>query len=170
MRRIIIIALSLLPFCVAAQESQLDEFFNRYSGQEGFTSVHITKYMFEIFKNVEMEDKAFQETVNNLNSIKILTADSTYINNEQLDFGKALKEKLPSAIYKEMMVIRDGGETISFMVNEEKGLITEFVMTVDGDSPVLIFMEGSIDLKQLSKLSKSMNVTGFEHLDKVDEK
>jgi hypothetical protein len=44
-------------------------------------------------------------------------------------------------------------------------------MTVDGlASPVLIYLEGDINLKHISKLSKSMKIDGFEHLEKIDEK
>jgi hypothetical protein len=42
------------------------------------------------------------------------------------------------------------------------------IVTGQGNA-VLMFLEGDIDLKSISKLSKSMKITGFEHLDKIDE-
>ena len=67
------------------------------------------------------------------------------------------------------MVVKEGPETITFMVRENQGRISELVMTLEGGSESLVlFLEGDISLKDLSKLSQSMNVEGFEHLEKIE--
>ena len=44
-------------------------------------------------------------------------------------------------------------------------------MIVNGDHDFLLMtMTGDLDLKDISKLSKTMDIDGFEHLDKVDDK
>lgn len=68
------------------------------------------------------------------------------------------------------MIVKDGSETITFLIHEKKSVISEFVMLIEEKEEVaLIFLEGDIDLNRLSKLSKSMKVTGFEHLDKIKQ-
>jgi hypothetical protein len=173
MRTITFILLLVLPVFSNAQETQLNSFFEKYSGKEGFTSVYITKYMFELFTKIDdkNKDKDLDNVISKLNSIKILTIDSATNIKTNLKFGKELLSILPKNIYKELMIVKDGGQTITFMIRENGPKISEFVMTIDGSaSPVLIFLEGDIDLNHISKLSKSMKINGFEHLEKIDEK
>jgi len=69
------------------------------------------------------------------------------------------------------MIVKDGKQEVIFKVREDGKKITEFVMVVkDASEPVLMFLLGDIDLKQISKMSKTMDIKGFEHLEKVEEK
>lgn len=171
MKKIIILILILTPFITNAQESPINSFFEKHSGQEGYTSIYITKYMFELFSKVtdDNEAKEFEDITSKLNAIKILTMDSTMNANSPIGFEKQITSLLPKSTYKDLLVIKDGNETIKFLINEKDNLISEFVMIVYGDTePVLIILDGEINLKQISKLSATMNVKGFEHLDKVN--
>ena len=128
--------------------------------------------MFELFAKIsdEQEDKEFKELTSNLNSIKILTADSLMEVRNGGKFQKELMQILPKTNYKELMIIKEGKQDIRFLIREEKNKISELVMIVTGQGePVLIFLEGDINLKNISKLSKSMKIKGFEHLEKVDD-
>ena len=173
MKKIIIILLVVLsPIWLFAQNSKLNDFFDKYSGQEGYTSVYITKYMFELFAKIsdEKEDKEFKELTSKLNAIKILTADSTMEVRNGGKFQKELLQILPKSNYKDLMIIKEGKQDIRFLIREEKSKISELVMIITGQGEaVLIFLEGDIDLKNVSKLSKSMKIKGFEHLEKVDK-
>lgn len=169
MKSIILSAFMLISILTNAQQTPANKMFEKYSGQEGYTSIYITKYMFDLFSkvNTEEEDKEFKDVTSKLTAIKILTAD----NESNSKFNDEFAEILKIPAYKEMMVIKDGKETIKFLIHEANNKISEFLMLVYGDdAPVLIFLEGDIVLKDLSKLSKTMNVNGFEHLDKVEEK
>lgn len=173
MRNKLLLAILLIPFLALAQETPANKFFEKYSGQEGYTSVYITKYMFDIFAKIsnDEEGKEFKEITSKLNSIKILTIDSALNAQSDRKFDKELSDLLPKTEYKDLMIIKDGKQTVKFLINEQNDIITEFLMIVYGDGdPVLIFLDGDIDLKQISKLSKTMNVEGFEYLENVDEK
>ena len=86
-------------------------------------------------------------------------------------FLKDLRAALPKKDYKDLMIVKDGPETISFMIREEGPKISEFVMTIEGDgAPFLLFLEGDIDLNELAKLSRSVDINGFQHLDKLKDK
>jgi hypothetical protein len=163
----------MFPLLVNAQKSQLNVFFDKYSGQEGYTSVHITKYLFQMFAKIstDEENKEFKEVTSKLTAIKILTVDSALNVTKKVDFGNDLKKILPRSEYKDLMIVKDGKKTISFVIKESNDKISELVMTISGPgSPVLIFLEGDIDLASMSKLSKKMNIDGFEHLEDIDDK
>ncbi len=174
MKKIILSVIMLVSLLTMAQETPANKFFESHSGKEGYSSVYITKYMFELFSKVSNneEDKEFKEVTSKLKSIKILTVDSLTNINNQKTFEKELSSILRNSEYKEMMVIKDGAQTVKFIINEKNDKISEFLMMIYGGDkePVLIFLEGDINLKKISKLSKTMNVDGFQYLDNIDKK
>lgn len=169
MKKLAIILLAILPMLGMAQESQLNALFNKYSGQDGYTSVYITSYMFDLFSKIaDEEDSDFENVTKGLDAIKIITVSNS---NLAEDFYKEIDKALPPSIYKDFMIVNDGGQEITFKVREEGSKITEFVLIVkDKHEPVLLFLQGDIDLAKMAKMSKSMDIKGFEHLDKVDDK
>lgn len=172
MRKLCLILLFLLPLISFGQETELGRFFEKYSGKEGYSSIYITKYMFDLFKKIETteEDKEFQEAISNLTAIKILALSNSETKRSNT-FRSELNSALPKSKYKELMIIKEADQTVTFWVREEGEKISEFVMTVDEKSdPVLILLEGDIDLNQVAKLSRSMKVSGFEHLEKIEDK
>lgn len=171
LKTLYILLIICVPIIGSAQNSVVQQLFDKYSGQEGFTSVHISSYMFELFSKIESEDKELKEITKNLESIKILAMDSMANKKRGMESYRELAHAFEGSEYKDLMVIRDGAEEVKFLIKDENDKIRELVMLVGGnDDLVLIFLEGNIDLKQISKLSKSMNIDGFEHLDKVADK
>lgn len=171
MKNIFLSAFLLVSILVNAQQSPANELFETHSGQEGYTSVYITKYMFELFAKItnEEDQKEFTDITSKLESIKILTIDSALNVKEDFAFDQEITTLIKSNNYKELMIVKEGKETIKFLINEKNDKISEFLMSVIGDgNSVLIFLQGDINLKQISKLSKTMNVSGFKHLDKID--
>ncbi len=167
---LIVCLLVSLPCLVWAQSSPYQQFYEKYAGQEGYTSIHITPHMFNLFKKLDTdaEKGEFEEVVKSLTSIKMLVADSTTLIKNH-SFNKQLSA-LQSNNYKELMQIQDGSEKITFLMNEKAGKISEFVMIIKGSETVLISLEGNMDLEQISKLSKSINIDGLQHVDKIDNK
>ncbi len=166
---LIVISLSM---GVMAQKSPVEQLFDKYSGQEGYTSVHFTSYMFEIFAKIanEEEDKEFKEASSKLESIKILTIDSALNANRKESFYKEISALITAPEYKDLMIVKDGAEEIKFMIKENGETISELVMIISGGGEgVLMSLIGDIELKEISKLSKSMDIKGMEHLEKVEE-
>ena len=161
----------LLPAVVYAQDSKLNQFFNKYSGQEGYASVYITEYMFDLLKKVnsEKEEEKFEDITSNLKGIKILMLSEGNAE-KKAAFLKEINEMLNDERYKELMIVREGDETVTFMIHEDGDRISEFVMKIDGQQePGIIFLEGSMTLRQISELSGKMDVKGFDHLDEIDK-
>jgi hypothetical protein len=160
----------ILPMLGIGQESQLNKLFDKYSGQKGYTSVHITSYMFELFSKIADEDDAdFENVTKGLDAIKILTVSDSHTKTNQ-EFYDEINLALPASVYKDFMIIKEDGQEILFKVRDEGDKISEFVMIVkDPHEPVLLFLQGDIDLAKVAKMSKSMDIKGFEHLEKVDD-
>ncbi len=57
------------------------------------------------------------------------------------------------------------------MIDEKDGVVSEFIMVMRGDDEfVLLDMFGQIDLNQIVKLSRTMNIDHLDKLEKIEEK
>lgn len=169
---LIILAILCPGFVYAKKVSTLDEYFDKYSGKEGYSTIHITKYMFDLFTKISAEDDAeYKETMNKLTAIKILSLKTPSNNNKQTCFPDELNDILSDSRFKELMIIKDGEKTIEFKIIESNDKISMLAMTVCGQGDYfLMWLEGEINLKDVAKISRSTNIQGFEHLQKLDNK
>jgi len=150
-----------------------DKIFDKYSGSEGFTTVYITKYMFDLFKTSDegtKETDDMAKALGNLNSIKILATDDDPETPISVNLYQEVMKELPVSLYKELMVIKEKDQDVRFLVREDKGKVVELLMLVGGkNQSVLICIQGIIDMKNISKLAKGMDIEGLENLEKIDE-
>ena len=51
----IFISVLLIPVFVLSQNSEVNKLFDKYSGEEGFTSVDVSAGLFELFAEIEFE-------------------------------------------------------------------------------------------------------------------
>lgn len=166
---LIVLVVDLLAFQVNAQDAAINAMFDKYADDEAFTKVTITSKMFSLFTEFEPEDpntKELTEAISKLKGLKILASDS--MDNAQKYYQEATKN-IQKSNFEELMSVRDGKEDVLFMIKENGGKISELLMLVGGNNKfVAIDLYGEIDLKQISKLSKGMNVKGMEYLENID--
>lgn len=158
-----------------AQNKSIDRVFDKYAGQEGFTTVYISKYMFSMFANLEgVEDediKDVQDVFGKLTGIKILAVDDPSVLGEGVNFYDEIMKDLPRDRYEELMVVKDSESDVIFLAREEKGVIVELLLVVggEGDSNALIAITGEIDLNTIAKLSQTMDIEGMDQLENLDQ-
>ncbi len=165
--------IALIFICLAvsaqAQNDAITEFFGKYEADESFTVVNISGRMFGMFTDMEVEDEEDKEVldaISKLTGLKILAK-------EDASNGKALYQEasklLPKKEYEELMTVRSQDNDMRFLVKEKDKKISELVMIVGGDDNFFIMsLVGTIDLKQISKISKKMDIDGLEQLEKLD--
>ena len=170
-KAIVIIISSFLLSSYVSGQSAMDKLWDKYSGQEGITSVFISKYMFDMFRNIEAEngEEEFQHVISKLNGIKIL-ATKNQESAQKINLHDEIFNGIKGKKYEELMVIRDEGEDVKFLVLEEKGKIAELLMIVTSPKEnVIISIQGNLDMNDLAKLSKTFNIEGMERLEQLDE-
>lgn len=167
---LIVLVIDIFAFQVNAQDAAINSMFDKYADDETFTKVTITSKMFSLFTEMEPEDpntKEFTEAISKLKGLKILASDSV---NDAQKYYKEATASIQKSNFEELMSVRDGKEDVLFMIKENGGKISELLMLVGGNNKfVAINLYGEIDLKQISKLSKGMNVKGMEYLDNIDK-
>ncbi len=170
---LILFALVLQAVLMQAQNSALDKLFDKYSGADGFTTVYISKAMFDMFASMDTAPKdkdEMQQTIRRLTGIRILAVEDPSkvpsgfnLYNEVMNATKNFK-------YEELMVVKDEGSNVRFLVQRKGGKIDELLLIVGGsDDNVAISIQGDIDLKTISNLSNVMHIEGMDKLNSIDK-
>lgn len=166
----------LLTFIISvsaiSQKDPVDRIFDKYSGQEGYTTVYISSKMFSLFAEIDPDDQELQDMMNGLKSIRILASDdSDESGGDGINFYKEVMKDLAVEKYEELMVVKDGNQDLKFLIREENGKIVELLLVGGGDGDnVLISIRGNIDMKNIGKIGKALDVEGLENIEKIDEK
>ena len=163
------------PILLNAQ-SPIDKVFDKYASQDGFTSVNISKEMFQMLMQMGKSDSKdtsmadMKKMMNQLSGLKVLTFsfDSTKMV-KAVSVYNEFASAFPPASYKELMTVNEGRQNIKFMTKQDaSGVISEMVMLMKDKTEVAVLsLTGNIDLSTVSKLSKGMNIHGMEGLRKM---
>ena len=152
----------LLAGSLWAQKNPIDEFFDKYSGREGFTTIYISSKMFSMMAGVDLDDKELEDVVKNLKSIRILTVEDDELNNK-LNFYTELQKDVNFKDYEELMVVKESGKDLKFLVKGSGKRIDELLMIGGGPGQnILISIKGDLDIDNISRISKTI---GIDELD-----
>jgi hypothetical protein len=162
------------PILMTAQNNPMDKLFQKYAGKDCFTSVSISKDMFQLFAGINTEEvdqdfKEFQDMITQLDGLKILTYSQSG-DCKGIDFDKELTAVYPMQKYTELMVVQEKDEMVNFYILKEGNKIPELLMIArDPGETVVLSLTGNIDLNYISKLGKSMKIEGLDNLEKIEE-
>ncbi|GAB1444533.1 MAG: DUF4252 domain-containing protein [Cyclobacteriaceae bacterium] len=160
----------LMTIGAFAQGAAVSGFFNKYQNDESFSQVTISSKMFGLFTNMELEDKEDQDVLNaisKLRGLKVLAKDDT---RDSRELYNEANKMLPKNEYEELMYVRDKDKDMRFFIKENGGKINELVMISGGsNSFMLMSIFGEIDLKQISKIGRKMDVDGLKDLERLKD-
>lgn len=154
--------------------------FDSYEGQKDVSSVVVTKNMFKLLAEIDLESddpevKEYLELVNNLDNIKIFMTKNAEVGKKMAADVKRYVSS--NSGLNELMRVNDEGKNIKFYSKEGKSesYVSELLMFLDGvgddDVETLVMsITGNIDLKKISKLTKDMNIPGSEELKNIEKK
>jgi hypothetical protein len=161
-----LLMLATLP--IFAQNDAITRFFNKYQEDERFTVVYISPKMFQMVAKIDAEDEDWnkvRDVIKDLGGLRVLTADSI---DSGVDMYKDALSRVPQKEYEELLTVRDGKENVRIWIKESNNVISELLLLVGAPNEfTLLSFTGRIDLDKISSLSKSLDIDGVEHLDKV---
>lgn len=167
----LIMVMTGLNAAVFAQPDVITKFFGKYADDESFTQVTISSKMFGLFTDMEAEkpeDKEVLDAISKLKGLRILAKEDA---RNARDLYKEAFSLIPVKEYEELMTVRDKDKDMKFLIKESGGgKISELLMVMGGDDDFMILsIFGEIDLKQISRIGKKMNVTGLEQLQHMND-
>jgi hypothetical protein len=164
----------VMMFSVAAmaQNDAVTKFFSKYQNDESFTYANISSKMFSMFTNMEVEDKDDQEVLNAISKLKGLRVLQKEDARNARELYKEALGLIPTKDYEELMSVRDEDKDMKFYVREASpGKIAELLMIMGGNEEFMVLtLFGEIDLKQVGKLGRKMDIDGLKNLQKLDDK
>jgi hypothetical protein len=169
MKKIVAIAVLMMVISGAYAQDAISKFFSKYQNDESFSQVNISSRMFGLFTQMETddpEDKEVLDAISKLKGLKIIAKDNARNSRELYKEAFALIPK----DYEELMTVRDKDKDMKFMIKESGGKISELLMVMAGNENFMVMsLFGEIDLKQVSRIGKKMDIKGLEHLQKMDK-
>jgi hypothetical protein len=158
-----------------AQPASVQSFVDKYSGQDGFTTINISPKMFSMLAamSVDEEFDEFDGIIEKITGLNILVYEPEEGGSAR-DVAALYNEvanDLPKGYYEELMTVKDKESNVRFLIREtQTGIIDELLMLVsDTEEFVFLSLTGAIDLDAVIELSKKMDIEGFEHLEKMEE-
>lgn len=180
MKKIILLfGLVLLPFLGNSQS-----YFDSLEDEEDVTSMIANKDMFRLLSNIDLDssDPEAKEYIKLVESIEKISFFVSKNKTVSLKMQNMMSQYLKKANLKELMRVKDKDANVKFYYKQgsSENKVAELLMFVTGINnvnvnggeveTVLLSLLGDIDLKQISKLTKEMNIPGGEHLKKAEKK
>lgn len=164
MKKIVAVSVIMMVVSGAFAQDAISKFFSKYQNDESFNQVNISSKMFGLITNMEIEtpeDKDIVEAISKLKGLKILGKENARNARELYKEAFALIPK----DYEELMTVRDKDKDMKFMIKESGGKISELLMVMGGNEEFMVMsLFGEIDLKQVSRIGKKLDVKGLENL------
>ena len=170
MKKLIAIVVLMTVISGAYAQDAITRFFNKYQNDESFSQVNVSSRMFGLFTKMEgetEEDKEVLDAISKLKGLKIIAKDEARNARELYKEAFAL---IPTKEYEELMSVRDEDKDMKFMIKEAGGKISELLMVMGGDDEFMVLsLFGEIDLKQVSRIGRKLDVSGLEKLERMDK-
>ena len=170
MKKLILFSTALcMVTLLNAQTNAIDEFFDKYSEKDGYTTVTISSKLLSLFAGKRATGEG-SDIINRLTSIRILSVEDSILN-QSVNFYKELTKKLDISAYEELMVVKEGPDVTKFLIKQKGDIISELLMITGGPgNNTLISIKGDLDMKSLSELSKDTGIDELKDLEKIEKK
>lgn len=169
----IIATVALLMFASTAfSQDAISKFFTKYQNDDSFSQVTVSSKMFSLFTQMEAEDAEDKEVLEAISKLKGLRILGKHDARNARELYKEAFTLIPVKDYEELLSVRDKDKDMKFLIKEtSQGKISELIMIMGGTSEFMVMsLFGEIDLKQVSRIGKKMDVKGLENLEKVEQK
>ena len=143
MKRLILLAIMLLPMTVMAGVPELSEMAKRYENVDGATLMTMNKEMIGLFGGS-------QEAAKMLDEIVILAAESSEVATTLITEAE---EVIQQTSLQLLTSITESGAIVNIYVNQNESIITDLILLVrEGDETALIIISGTIDPDMIGEM------------------
>ena len=171
MKHVIATVALLMIVSMSYSQDAVSQFFGKYQNDETFSQVTVSSKMFNLFTQMDPEspeDKEVMDAISKLKGLRILAKQDA---RNARELYKEAFTLIPVKDYEELMSVGDKDKDMKFFIKETKsGTISELLMVMGGTTEFMVLsLFGEIDLKQVSRIGKKMDVKGLENLEKMGD-
>ena len=151
MKKLVLLTLLVLYMAILSGQSSIDRLFDRYEGQEGFTTVTLNGNLLNFAANFE-DDGKDRDLEASITQIRILTQDNKTLKGE--NFYKIVVDDLDLDEYEEFIRVKESDQDMRMLVKTEGRKISEFLMIAGGDDNAVVQIKGNMKLSDAKRLSE----------------
>jgi len=148
---ILIVLLFLSTISIQAQKTASIDFFNKFSNDDNVTTVFISKALLQMVPEIKADMGAnINSLIGKLSQIEIYTTE----NKETAGLMKLESDKLiKNKTYESLMVVKEKGRNVNFLIQRNKDMIDELVMLVnESQNSVIIRIMGNFTMEDILKV------------------
>jgi hypothetical protein len=135
----------------SAYAQSMEDFFTRYSDQDGVSSIYISKAMLGLMPNMKSQGVDIGGAAAKLDHIRILNCDRKALIPRM---RKDLADIGPKNGYEELMRTKEDGEVTAMYLKELKNGKKEFVLiNIKSDEVSVITITGSLTMEEIQKIT-----------------
>jgi len=149
MKKFVIITLILsFPVLLQAQSCSIRRMFRSYDPGKEVTRIHIPSCL-TCIGSWFIDEPETKHLLRQLKSVYVLASeDETFA--KESDFPRQIARRLKNRNFEEMMAVKSEGDNINMLVRD-KGKKKEYVIAVDGDEDVLVYIRSKLSLAELAE-------------------
>lgn len=167
----VVLSISMLTAGLA-QSIPVQNFYKKYAGQEGFTSIEVSETLFKLIASVEGDEELDQldEVIDKIEGIQILVYERDNSPNAAAELYDEAMASITPGFYEELVSVTDKNENVKILVRSAKESVIDDLLIIvkDNEEFVLVSIFGQIDIGQIKQLGKSFDLEGMEHLEKIE--
>lgn len=160
MKRLLILAIIIMPFLAFAQSNPVDRLFEKYANKEGFTTVRISGALLGFASKFADANDPESNVLAGLKGVRILSVDDQKLN-AGINFYKELEKDgfFKNHDYEVLMEVTESNEVVRFFGrNAGGGKLSELLLIVGGDDNALISIQGVIDPESIGKITGALDI------------
>ena len=176
----------IILFAQMAQYGTAQTVFEKFQNSDAVSYISINPKMFQLFGKMSIntgdpEAQAYLDMVRSIKNFKVLITGDASIGDE---IGEMVNKMVSQEAMETLMTVKDSDANIVFYIksNDNASKVERLLMFskglkgIDLDvnnanvENVLLLLEGSIDLDQISLLTEKMDLPGGDQLKKAKKK
>lgn len=149
MKRLILLAMTMLPMMAMAQLPHFAKLAEKYNGSEGVTAMSINKQMIALVAGSDA-------SLDFVDDIQVLLSENANIGASIIDDAKKAVKK---SKVEELMSANEDGATYTIYTKREGSTFSNLIIIVENDTPSgFIVITGNIPEEKLNEVVKVVNM------------
>ncbi len=152
-RMVLTVLVAAFAVSLFSQRNLLDDFFDNYSGRDGYTSVTIDGNLFSLLRNFD-DDPDLEGLDRKITSIRIVSREKDK-GFAREDFLSEIRGVIRRGRYEELVTVKDPDTDLRIMVKSSGDAIREVLVVASGKNEAVIQISGHLTREDVERLSEN---------------
>ncbi len=152
-RMVLTVLIAAFAVSLFSQRNLLDDFFDNYSGRDGYSSVTIDGNLFSLLRNFD-DDPDLEGLDRKITSIRIVSREKDNGFSGE-GFLSEIRGVIRRGRYEELVTVKDPDTDLRIMVKSSGDAIREILVVASGENEAVIQISGLLTREDVDRLSEN---------------